>query len=283
MQNKCKYIGELEKKISNQEKCWKILIILMLVIAVIMIASVSFKELFLDSEGNFSNEILWSALSAIGSMIAFMSVIITIDYTEKARRRQNVYEYQKQQLVDGQWRFNEQVLQTLLEIDPVKFLEVIAHADIKTFMNIGQELTIYTCSLRKVEYKLYWYYERNGTNTPKLFEFFNELNSIILFIEECVLDYSNKIIPAYCDLVEKENFLNIMTQRALNESEKAAYDLINSKYDSENISSEIVKRTQEVSGKVVKFKNEKWNNFVNLAKDVVEERKNIINETLENI
>lgn len=93
MQNKCKYISELEKKISNQERCWKILLTSIGIIIIIIIAGILSKDLFLDKEGKFSNELFWSALGAIGSMIAFGGVIYTIWYTENARRLQNAYEY----------------------------------------------------------------------------------------------------------------------------------------------------------------------------------------------
>ena len=48
------------------------------------------SELFKDNNGNFSNEVLWTA---IGGIIAFLGVIITIICTEKSRIRQNNYDY----------------------------------------------------------------------------------------------------------------------------------------------------------------------------------------------
>ena len=283
MQNKCKYISELEKKISNQERCWKILLTSIGIIIIIIIAGILSKDLFLDKEGKFSNELFWSALGAIGSMIAFGGVIYTIWYTENARRLQNAYEYKKQQLTEEQWRFNEQVLRTLTEIDPVKFIELIARVDVNNFLTVGQELTVYMASLRKVEYQLYWYYDKDGANTPKLTEFLRELNNIIELIKECVLDYSREISPAYCDLAEKNNLFFIKSQRKLNESEEMILETFNMRYLNGDVSAEILKRTNNVSSKIIEYKNKNWNDYIELGKEVVKERKAIIDEALRNI
>lgn len=186
-------------------------------------------------------------------------------------------------MTEEQWRFNEQVLRTLTEIDPIKFIELIARVDVNNFLAVGQELTVYMASLRKVEYQLYWYYDNDGSNTPKLTEFLQELNNIIELIKGCVLDYSREISPAYCDLAEKNSLFYIKAQRKLNESEEMALATLELKYLNGDVSAEILKRTNNVSSKVIEYKNKNWNNYVELGKEVVKERKAIIDETLRNI
>lgn len=65
------------------------------------------SNLFKDNEGNFSNEILWTGIGAIGSILALMGIIITIRYTENSRIKQNEYEYKKQQLLEEHVEFKK--------------------------------------------------------------------------------------------------------------------------------------------------------------------------------
>ena len=266
MNEKCKQITELEKKIIEKDILSKKIIVIIILVFLLLLHINKLEPLFLDSNGKFSNEIFWNALSAIGSIIAFLGMIYTILYTEKTRKKQNDYEYKKQQMLDQQGKFNDQVMNTVVEIDPIKFIEIIARADVNNFLKIGQELTVYMASLRRVEYQLNWHYKKNEIITKKQSDFSKELNNIISLIEQCILDYSTKISPVYCDYIEKNNLLNIQRLRDLNEDERVRYALINSKYLQDDLNIEITQRMNAVSSKVIDYKNRRWNYFVELGK-----------------
>lgn len=283
MNEKCKQITELEKKIIEKDILSKKIIVIIILVFLLLLHINKLEPLFLDSNGKFSNEIFWNALSAIGSIIAFLGMIYTILYTEKTRKKQNDYEYKKQQMLDQQGKFNDQVMNTVVEIDPIKFIEIIARADVNNFLKIGQELTVYMASLRRVEYQLNWHYKKNEIITKKQSDFSKELNNIISLIEQCILDYSTKISPVYCDYIEKNNLLNIQRLRDLNEDERVRYALINSKYLQDDLNIEITQRMNAVSSKVIDYKNRRWNDFVELGKEIVFEGENIIEETLKGI
>lgn len=96
MENKCKYIIELESK----NKRFKLEFLLFLIlIFIIKIYWNKINGIFYNDNGVFSNEIVWTAIGSIGSILALIGVILTIRYTEYSRKKQNQYEFMKEKLL----------------------------------------------------------------------------------------------------------------------------------------------------------------------------------------
>ena len=100
MERKCKYRQDLETK---NKKMVAVIILAVICFLLISLLKSNWDKLifiFYDNSGVFSNEVFWSAIGSIGSVLALIGVIITIKYTEYSRKKQNEYEFQKQHLLE---------------------------------------------------------------------------------------------------------------------------------------------------------------------------------------
>ena len=90
MKTECEVIKRQKKNSLNMLK--NIIVCLIITIICIYIISVN-KDLFIlplkNTEGALDNNIIWTAIGAIGGILAFVGVIITIIVTEKSRKKQN--------------------------------------------------------------------------------------------------------------------------------------------------------------------------------------------------
>lgn len=287
MNTKCKYIIELEKKLNEKNKIFKILIGIVVITFLLLLHIDGIKGLFLDSNGGFSNEIFWSAVSGIGSIVAFAGVIYTIWYTEKTRRIQNEYEYKKQRMIEEQMKFKEQVFKILLEIDPACVIEIMTGVDENNFFEKGQELTEYSLSIKKLEYKLYWCYNKKintSVENVKLTQFVTQLNVIIKKISECINGYNNELVPIYYDWKMRNHFSEIIRlEGRLEEKDQKEYNMLKDKYPNGDIINPLLQKINDISRGLIEYRNKNWNDFVELGKEVVDERENIVEEILRNI
>lgn len=257
MEKKCKYIKEIERK--NKKIKVVILIIIICILASILLA-VHWNKLglmFYNDNGIFSNEIFWSAIGAIGSILALIGVIVTIIYTEYSRRKQNEYEFKKEQLLQEHSEFKEEVKEQLEILDPIRVLEsTIKIEDRDNFNEMADELNNYIIKIKSIDYKIYWYYNRTMQgNYIELNNFMNELNIFIKYMTEQINEY-NETICSYYKKIKKDNIASI--ENAL----------------------QFVNETGDIKNKIVDYRNDKWHIIVEKAKLMIEEREKVIKEKL---
>lgn len=257
MEKECKFIKNIKRK-------QNIIITILSVIIIFNVCSIVpwniISNLYKDNYGNFSNEILWTSIGAIGSILALMGIIITIIYTEYSRKKQNEYEYKKQQLLEEHTEFKKEVKQQLEILDPIAVItETIRINDIYNNVDIREKLNNYILKIKSIDYKIYWYYNRTlQGNYIELSRFINELNIFIDYMTEKINEY-NKCLSDFYDISKRAN--------------------ANSNEDIEKFINEIGK----IKNQIVNHRNKKWHILVENAKIMIEEREKIIKEIIEKV
>lgn len=258
MEVKCKYIKELEKR---NNKRIRTLVICILLIAIILLCKIHWSKLsliFYNENGTFSNEIFWSAIGAVGSILALIGVILTIKYTEYSRKKQNEYEFQKEQILKEHSAFQEEVKKQLEILDPIRVLnETIKLNEINKCNNIIDKLNNYVIEIKSIDYKIYWYYNRTmQDNYVELRKFNNQLNEFIEYMTEKIKEYNECLCNYYYTDLKKDN---------LNLTEGTE---------------QFIKKIGEIKTSIAKYRNDNWNIIVESAKVMIEEREKIIKEKL---
>lgn len=254
MDKECKFIKQV-KKVQKMQLI--ILILIAIYIVCTMVPWNIISNLFKDNEGNFSNEILWTGIGAIGSILALMGIIITIRYTENSRIKQNEYEYKKQQLLEEHVEFKKEVKKQLEILDPIRIIvETNRINDACNYIDIIEKLNNYSLEIKSIDYKIYWYYNRTlQGNYIELNKFINELNIFIDYIVEKVNEY-NKCLSDYYTRLKKDD---INSNETINQ---------------------FVNEIGNIKNQIVNYRNKNWNIIVETAKTMIEEREKIIKEKL---
>lgn len=283
MEKECIYIKELKQKNKYYKKIILTIIIIIAIIALLTIHWDILKYLFYDDNGNFSNDILWTSIGAIGSILAFVGVILTILYTEKARFKQNEYEYYKRQKEEEEIEFKKEVKKQIEVLDSIRILsETLKSNDLKDIQIINDKLNNYMVEIKSIDYKIYWYYNRTMQGKYiQLNSFISELNTFIAYMEERINDYHsylNKyrkfdIYNIYLKM-EKSGLMNKDEANKFQEFKEENPALLS---DINNLVTEIM----IVKEKIIKYRNERWFNIVEKAKLMIEERENVIKKQIE--
>lgn len=255
MENKCKYIIELERKNKRFRLGILLLIILVILIFIIKIYWNKISIIFYNDNGVFSNEILWTAIGSIGSILALIGVVLTIKYTEYSRKKQNQYEFMKEKLLQEHYEFKKEVKDQLEILDPTKILtETFKSSNLAEYDKIIENLNEYNLKIKAIDYKIYWYYNRTiQNNYVELLNFMNELNMFIKFMTREITEYRDCLTDFY-------NSTNISMERL---------DKFN-------------KKTFEIRNDIVEYRNNNWNIIVEKAKKMIEERERVIKGLLHN-
>ena len=156
MENKCKYIIELERK--NKRFSLGILLLIILIILIFIIKNYwnKISIIFYNDNGVFSNEILWTAIGSIGSILALIGVVLTIKYTEYSRKKQNQYEFMKEKLLQEHYEFKKEVKDQLEILDPTKILtETFKSSNLAEYNKIIENLNEYNLKIKAIDYKIY--------------------------------------------------------------------------------------------------------------------------------
>lgn len=175
MEKGCKKLNSVEKKLNF------IIMVFCIIICYIVIKYCynnwnSFIDLFKNSKGLLDNSIIWNAISAIGTIFAFIGVIITIICTEKSRIKQNEFEYKKEKLLVKQNEF-EEYLRSLEEIfDPLQLVNELNKFNENNIPEINQMIFNYISKLYNVESNFNWFFDSEisaGDEHMKLLEKIN--------------------------------------------------------------------------------------------------------------
>lgn len=283
MEKECKYIKEFKQKNKHYRKIILAIVIIIAVIALITMHWGKIKYIFYNDNGNFSNDILWSAFGAIVSVFTIVGVIVTIRYTEHSRRKQNEYEFHKQQLLEEHIEFKKEVKKQLEVLDPIRILsEVLKSNDLRDIQIFTDRLNSYMTEIKSIDYKIYWYYNRTMQGSYiQLNSFISELNTFIEYMEEKINDYCS-CLEKYmkCDIYNR--YLKIEKSGLMDEEEKNKFQKIREENPTQLLDiNNWVNETTEIKGKIIKYRNERWSNIVEKAKLMIEERGNVIKEQIE--
>lgn len=211
MKQECKYIEELKRQ---QKIMTGILIVICIIFLLDKIVPWNFiLGLFKDNNGNFSNDILWNAIGAIGGIVAFFGVIITIICTENSRIKQNKYDYIKNQKELEFSQFKSEVKHQLEILNPTNAVEISLNIlNEYNYRDICIQLSLYLCRIRRVLWNINWFYDNNVINDTKKYREFVDIACI-------EIEKITQIINSYTDCVNNW-FLNRKIYLNLKEIEK---------------------------------------------------------------
>lgn len=275
MEYECQFV----KNVKRERKIMKYLIIIFvpMVIAyyLIHINVESLTKLFYNSNGEFDNGIMWTAIGAIGGIIAFMGVIITIAYTEKSRILQNEFEFKREKLIETQIEF-EKILRKEVDIlDPIRIIEDINFINEKNYEEVNRKLITYNSEITTIDSYIYWFYDENmKEKTPILINFIKEIDNFRNYIKKEIIamincstnliniNINNNIIESNED--NKEVFA---TKMQLLENNKELYNEFN------------INRTRIID-EIIKYRDLNLPKIQELGKKVLNEREQIIKNKL---
>lgn len=281
MKQECKYIEELKRQ---QKIMIGILIVICIIFLLDKIVPWNFiLGLFKDNNGNFSNDILWNAIGAIGGIAAFFGVIITIICTEDSRIKQNKYDYIKNQKELEFSQFKSEVKHQLEILNPTNAVEISLNIlNEYNYRDICIQLSLYLCRIRRVLWNINWFYDNNVINDTKKYREFVDIACI-------EIEKITQIINSYTDCVNnwflnRKIYLNLIKEieknNALKQDEKEQLDKLRPKYESENKQEEFVKTILSYKMELVELSNNRMPILERKAKDMIEERDNFIKNEL---
>lgn len=136
---------------------------------------------FLNKLCEFANmQINWEAISAISGLIGFLMAAITIKFTEESRRKQNIYENNKEELKENQKDFEKCIKEQLDLLSPTVIYEKMLNCDASTYRIIQDELNIYSSKISKIKFNISWYNDIDKIN----FDIEYQLNEIEKYIKK---------------------------------------------------------------------------------------------------
>lgn len=277
----------MEQKIKGIQRKVKIIIGIIIFFAVIKILwsiwhYTNIQKLFFNINGQFDYSIFWTAIGAIGSVIAFVGVGITIIYTEHSRRKQNEFEFKKELVVNEQNEFKEEVKKELEILDPLNICQSFT-VEVSKHDAALEKLHNYFYNINEINYKLFWYYdEKTFMNFPEANNFFVQLSEICNYAREKIKKYEEIAI-----IYDEEKLRGLLEQmekiKELSPQEKQELNDLNQKELKGQIKTiENEKQIEELGKDIANYRNLKWPSIVSNAKRMVEERSKFIQENLEN-
>lgn len=284
MEQECKYIKELKE----QQKMTRIILITICVVLLILYKIVPWNyisELFKDNNGNFSNEILWTAIGAIGGIIAFLGVIITIVCTEKSRIRQNNYDYIKNQKELELSQFKKEVKHQLDILNPTNAIEISMKAlNDDNYREISTQLNLYACKIKAVLWNIHWYYDDSIINKMNKYkEFMDIATKDIEQITQIINSYTTYIVNWFLNKSIYRTLRDLEKCTQLEPNEKKQLEQLKLIYEDTNKQNESINVLLNYKMELVKLSNERMPILENKAKEMIEERNNYIKDELRNI
>lgn len=280
MEQECKYI----KEIKEQQKKNK-LILFAIAIAVILFYKIPWNllsELFKNTEGKFCNEILWTALGAIGGIISFWGVIMTIIYTEKSRTKQNSYDYIKNQKELELNQLKAEVKKQLDILNPTNAIEIsMKTIDDDNYREISTQLNLYACKARAVLRNIYWYYDvRNISKMIKYKEFVEIATKDIAQISEIINNYTSHINNWFINKSIYRSLRNLEKCTQLEPKEKEELEKLKLIYEDVKKQNEAIDTILQYKIELIKISNERMPILENKAKEMIDERNKAIRDEL---
>ena len=285
MEQKCKFIRQIEKKNKIKDILIRTILILCVICGLIMIHKQKISQFFINTNGNFDNGILWTGIGSVGGILAFIGVIITIIVTEVSRKRQNEYEYEKQELLEEQFEFKKEIKNKLETLDPIR---IFSTEDINIIENnyrkIQDELYRYIIEIKSIDYNVLWFYNRTLVGN------YIELNTFLAELK-CFIDYITKQTQKYINVLSRFGMINLYNiyerMEILNQlTDKDKEDFNNLKQQIPNkefMYNNVFKEIGEIKLEIVDYRNNNWSRIVEKTKLVIEERENILKEKLKDI
>lgn len=129
----------------------------------------------------------WEAISSMVGVFAMVISIITIIYTENARKRQNIYEYNKNKIEKSIERLRDVLYEQINNLSP-SYLMDMSMSFSKPEENLGyltNKVLSYKAKLAGTQSKIYWQYnDEQYKKAEKLKSFMSKFNKAILDIDE---------------------------------------------------------------------------------------------------
>lgn len=278
MEQKCQTLKKLEQEINIIKKMF-IGIIVVIIFGFMWYILNHNKFLFYNVNGRIDMSIVWTAIGSIGSIFAFIGVIVTIKFTENSRIKQNKYEFQKEKMIQEQIEFKKELRTLLDESDPICLIQIMGKID-KDNLNMSFNFLMeYNTKIKYFETKLYWYYDKTIQGQyMKLSLFIQEFNNFKGFIEQRIKEYEQCIFN-YRQEVIKLNEKELEKMKTMNFTKS---ELDNREYI-ENVNI-ILEKIKNISIEIVEYiNNGKIQNLYELAKDVCIERNNVLANNLLNL
>lgn len=285
MKKECEYVKEIKKKLKLYGV---ILIILICIVGIEMIYKIPWNlliELFKNDNGNFSNEVLWTSIGSVGSILAFIGVIITIKCSEKTRFKQNQYEYYKNQKEEEELEFEREVKKQLDILNPINAIEIMTTVlNDNNYNEINNLLTIYICKIKRCYINIHWYNNNLNINGMKKYnEFGNLLCKKTDQISKIITCYTSYVTNWYLKNSIYKDLKKIDSQKALENDEKKEYETLKSIYDNPQKSQELIDTIGKYTMELVEISNNEMFILQTKAKEMIQERRDLIKEELENI
>lgn len=227
-----------------------------------------FIDIFKNPNGDVDNSIIWSAISAIGTLIAFIGVIITIIYTEKSRIKQNQYEYRKENLLMKQKEFEEYSRSLEKIFDPIKIADEIIKFDGNNNIEINQIILTYISNLYNIEFSFNWFFDNEISCDGVHIELLKEINNYREEIKNIVNEINTTIKEFYLKKVK------ILEQCIESGNCKKGDDEINKELFC------VREKLSNISKKIMDFRNLHLPILNNLLRNGVLERENKVYEIL---
>lgn len=285
MEKECIYIKELKQKNKYYKKIILTIIIIIAIIALLTIHWDRLKYIFYNYNGNFSNDILWTSIGAIGSILAFVGVILTILYTEKARFKQNEYEYYKRQKEEEEIEFKKELKKQIHILNPINAVEItMKNLDDSNYIEITNLLNAYICKIKAVPRNIHWYY--NEANINKAIKY-NEFNRLLVeeveHISNIINKYTTYIINWFSNKSIYRSLRNLELCGQLKAEEKEEYNKVKLIYEDPRKSNEAINIIGNYKMELIKISNEKMPIIEAKAKEIIEERNLIIKKELNSL
>ncbi len=213
MEYECQFV----KKSKKERKIKNFLIIIVIITSIVYYLIYGniekLSKLFYNTSGQFDNSIMWTAIGAIGGIIAFIGVIITIVYTEKSRMHQNEFEFKREKLIETQIEF-ENVLRKEVDIlDPIRIIEEESFISEKNYEEVNRKMLNYNSEINMIDSYIYWFYDESmGNGFPNLVNFINEIDSFRNYMKKEI----SEIIKCNMNLTSINEF-NVNRTKIINE------------------------------------------------------------------
>ena len=284
MKKDCELIKRQKK---NNLKILKNSVIVLIVIAVCIYIICINKEMFLlpfkNVNGIIDNNIIWSAIGALGGILAFVGVIITIIVTEKSRKKQNEEDYRKEKLLAEQLEFKHVVKSQLDLLDPSIILTKSSMANNENYAQLQQNVSEYLAQIKIIELNICWYYDKTIMgNYPMLNKFIVSLRTYIDNVNKILIEY-NQVLFNFPKIQIFRLYEQMETTGLMNESRKEEFkEFKKVNQNIEILNQELIIKTNSVINEINRMNNISLANLHEQAKDVVEERNNIIQDKIRN-
>ena len=158
------YRGDIMVNDNKKEIRALVIFILVLFLIYFTINSNAIKYimlLFIDDNGKL---IKGNIVTIIGSLITLLSLITTIAYTERNRKKQNRYDVEKEIILKRQYDFDQAAYKVSELMDATEMLKSFSSVSTMDNIKILSELSRYILQIKNANKYLFFYYDFKVTN-----------------------------------------------------------------------------------------------------------------------